>query len=202
MFETKAETLDFLKKKIKFSKIPKTYFFSVLDWKENKKLILSKIKLEFSGKIVIRSSASDEDNYESSNAGKYKSFLNINSKNSRDVEKKITNVIKGYGKNCHKKSKVLIQKKISSINSSGVVFNRDLSTGAKYYVINYDDVSGKSDTVTSGTTLNSNKILFVYNKKLSDVKSIRFFKLLKSIEEIEDIYKKIPLDIEFIITKI
>ena len=201
MFETKAETLDFLKKKIKFSKIPKTYFFSVLDWKENKKLILSKIKLEFSGKIVIRSSASDEDNYESSNAGKYKSFLNINSKNSRDVEKKIKNVIKGYGKNCHKKSKVLIQKKISSINSSGVVFNRDLSTGAKYYVINYDDVSGKSDTVTSGTTLNSNKILFVYNKKLSDVKSRRFFKLLNSIKEIESIYKKIPLDIEFIITK-
>ena len=92
-------------------------------------------------------------------------------------------------------------KKISSINSSGVVFNRDLSTGAKYYVINYDDVSGKSDTVTSGTTQNSNKILFVYNKKLSDVKSRRFFKLLKSIEEIENIYKKIPLDIEFIITK-
>ena len=45
------------------------------------------------------------------------------------------------------------------------MFNRDLSTGAKYYVINYDDVSGKSDTVTSGTTQNSNRVLFVYNKK-------------------------------------
>ncbi len=201
MFKTKAETLDFLKKKIKLSKIPKTYFFSVSEWKENKKLIISKIKSEFNGKIVIRSSASDEDNYESSNAGKYKSFLNVNSKNSRDVEKKIKIVIQGYRKSSYKKSKILIQRKISSINSSGVVFNRDLSTGAKYYVINYDDVSGKSDTVTSGTTKNSNRILFVYNKKLSDVKSIRFFKLLKSIEEIEDIYKKIPLDIEFIITK-
>ena len=70
------------------------------------------------------------------------------------------------------------------------MFNRDLSTGAKYYVINYDDVSGKSDTVTSGTTQNSNRVLFVYNKKLSDVKSRRFFKLLSSIEEIENIYKK------------
>ena len=89
MFKTKAETLDFLKRKIKLSKIPKTYFFSVLEWRENKKLIISKIKSEFSGKIVIRSSASDEDNYESSNAGKYKSFLNVNSKNNRDIEKKI-----------------------------------------------------------------------------------------------------------------
>ena len=201
MFKTKAETLDFLKEKIKLSKIPKTYFFSVSEWKENKKLIISKIKSEFNGKIVIRSSASDEDNYESSNAGKYKSFLNVNSKNSGDVEKKIKIVIQGYRKSSYKKSKILIQRKISSINSSGVVFNRDLSTGAKYYVINYDDVSGKSDTVTSGTTKNSNRILFVYNKKLSDVKSRRFFKLLNSIEEIEDIYKKIPLDIEFIITK-
>lgn len=201
MFKTKAETLDFLKKKIKLSKIPKTYFFSVLEWRENKKLIISKIKSEFSGKIVIRSSASDEDNYESSNAGKYKSFLNVNSKNNGDIEKKIKNIIKGYRKNSYKKSKILIQNKISSINSSGVVFNRDLSTGAKYYVINYDDVSGKSDTVTSGTTQNSNRVLFVYNKKLSDVKSRRFFKLLSSIEEIENIYKKIPLDIEFIITK-
>ena len=72
MFETKAETLDFLKKD-QIAKFLKPTF-SVLDWKENKKLILSKIKLEFKVKIVIRSSASDEDNYESSNAGKYKSF--------------------------------------------------------------------------------------------------------------------------------
>ena len=40
MFKTKAETLDFLKE-IKLSKIPKTYF-SVLDRRENKKLIISK----------------------------------------------------------------------------------------------------------------------------------------------------------------
>ena len=40
---------------------------------------------------------------------------------------------------------------ISSINCSGVVFNRDLNTAANYYVINYDDISGKSDTVTSGS---------------------------------------------------
>ena len=103
MFKTKAETLDFLRNKIKLSKIPKTYFFSVLEWKENKKLIISKIKSRFSGKIVIRSSASDEDNYESSNAGKYKSFLNVNSKNIRDVKKKINNEIKGYRKNSYKK---------------------------------------------------------------------------------------------------
>ena len=89
---------------------------------------------------------------------------------------------------------------ISSINCSGVVFNRDLNTAANYYVINYDDISGKSDTVTSGSTLNSNRVLFVL-KKLADVKSKRFLKLLKAIEEIEKIYNEIPLDIEFVINQ-
>ena len=37
MFKSKAETLIFLKKKIKLSKVPKTYFFSVLEWKKQKK---------------------------------------------------------------------------------------------------------------------------------------------------------------------
>ena len=90
---------------------------------------------------------------------------------------------------------------ISSINCSGVVFNRDLNTAANYYVINYDDISGKSDTVTSGSTLNSNRVLFVLKKKLADVKSKRFLKLLKAIEEIEKIYNEIPLDIEFVINQ-
>ena len=37
MFNSKAETLTYLNKKIKLSKIPKSYFFSALSWKKNKK---------------------------------------------------------------------------------------------------------------------------------------------------------------------
>ena len=195
MFKTKAETLVFLQQKIKLSKIPKTYFFSVLDWKNKKKTIVKKIQKNFTGKIVIRSSAIDEDAHSKSNAGKYLSFLNVNSNNIYDINKKINLIVKSYKKISSKKSKILIQKMINSINCSGVVFNRDLNTGSNYYVINYDDISGKSDTVTSGNSLNSNRLLFVLRKKLSDVKSKRFFKLLKSIQEIEKIYKNLPLDI-------
>ena len=61
MFNSKAETLIFLKKKIKLSKIPKTFYFSVYDWKKKEKVILQKIKKSFIGNIVIRSSAADED---------------------------------------------------------------------------------------------------------------------------------------------
>ena len=72
---------------------------------------------------------------------------------------------------------------VNSINCSGVVFNRDLNTGVKYYVINYDDVSGKSNTVTSGQTENSNRLLFVYYNNLLNVKSERFSKLLRSVKK-------------------
>ena len=201
MFNSKAETLIFLEKKIKLSKIPKTFYFSVYDWKKKEKVILQKIKKSFIGNIVIRSSAADEDGKLRSNAGKYISFLNVNSKRPLEIKKKINLIIKSYKKTSLKKSKILIQKMVSSINCSGVVFNRDLNTAANYYVINYDDVSGKSDTVTSGNSLNSNRLLFVLKKRLSNVKSKRFYKLLKAIQEIEKIYKDIPLDIEFIVTK-
>ena len=201
MFNSKAETLNFLDKKITLSKVPKSYFFSALSWKKNKRVIINEIQKEFKGQIVIRSSAADEDGSLSSNAGKYISFLNINSKDTLNIKKKIDLVIKSYKRISLRKSQILIQKMISSINCSGVVFNRDLNTAANYYVINYDDISGKSDTVTSGSTLNSNRVLFVLKKKLTDVKSKRFLKLLKAIEEIEKIYKEIPLDVEFVISK-
>ncbi len=201
MFYSKAETLTFLRTKVKLCKIPQSYFFSVYTWKKNKKSILLAIQKKFRGNIVIRSSASDEDGKSSSNAGKYISFLNIDSKNTLDVKNKINLVIQSYKKISPQKSQILIQKMVNSINCSGVVFNRDLNTAANYYVINYDDISGKSDTVTSGNSLNSNRVLFVLKKRLRDVKSKRFFRLLRAIQEIEEIYQEIPLDIEFIITK-
>ena len=58
---TKAETLVNLKNRVKYFKIPKTYFFNVKDWKNNKKIILKKIEKDFKDKIIIRSSTSKED---------------------------------------------------------------------------------------------------------------------------------------------
>ena len=201
MFYSKAKTITFLDKKIRLSKIPKSYFFSAYSWKKNSKSIIKDIKKIFNQNIIIRSSAADEDGSSSSNAGKYVSFLNVNSQNTSNIKKKIDLVIKSYKKVSLNKSHVLIQEMIDSINCSGVIFNRDLNTAANYYVINYDDISGKSDTVTSGSSFYSNRLLFVLKKKLTDVKSKRFLKLLKAIQEIEEIYKEIPLDIEFIINK-
>ena len=59
---------------------------------------------------------------------------------------------------------------IKDVNASGVIFTKNISNGAPYY-INYDDLSGKTDTVTSGVDKYSNRVLKVLNNKEFYLKS-------------------------------
>ena len=45
---------------------------------------------------------------------------------------------------------VFIQPMLSSVSMAGVAFTRDPNGGGPYFVINYDDSSGRTDLVTSG----------------------------------------------------
>ena len=85
--QTKANTLTSLSKVLKKSKIPLSYVFTIKKWEKEKKKILIKISLIFKKKkLAIRSSAADEDKVDSSSAGKYSSFLNIDAKNLKKIE--------------------------------------------------------------------------------------------------------------------
>ena len=44
---------------------------------------------------------------------------------------------------------VIIQEMVRSC-SAGVIFTKEMKFGAPYFTINYDDVSGRTDTITSG----------------------------------------------------
>ena len=44
-------------------------------------------------------------------------------------------------------------------------------------VINYDDQSGETDTVTSGIGEYSNRTLYIYRSEIGSIQSIRFKKL-------------------------
>ena len=43
-----------------------------------------------------------------------------------------------------------MQEMVRDVVLGGVVFTHELNTGAPYYVVNYDDTSGLTNTVTSG----------------------------------------------------
>lgn len=201
---SKGNLLLFLISKVKLFKIPKLLVFNVSIFKKKYSNVLRNIKSEFKdSNIAIRSSASDEDLELNSSAGTYDTVLNIPLKKLNKVKAAITKVVNSYEKKrlLLKNDHVIIQKMIKNVNMSGVIFTHDLNTGAPYYVINYDDQSGLTDTVTSGTTEYSNRTLYVHRKSINKIKSKRFSILLKAVEELEKIMNSQFLDIEFIIDK-
>ena len=73
--ELSSKSYTLKKLKLKKSVIPNLEIFNCKDFFKKKDQILKKIKLKFkNNKVVIRSSFSNEDTSNFSNAGKYKSF--------------------------------------------------------------------------------------------------------------------------------
>ena len=64
-------------------------FFSRLNHTNITKKILNLIKNKFDSKVAIRSSSLSEDNFKTSNAGKYDSFLNIEISNTKNFKKRL-----------------------------------------------------------------------------------------------------------------
>ena len=152
---TKSESLELILKKTKFSKIiPKFFYFTKKDYISNKKYYLNKILNVFNTKIIIRSSAINEDTKESSNAGKYDSFI-IKRINKEEIDLAITKIIKKYKSN---KDQILIQDLIYKPDLTGVLFTKVKKTNSHYYEISYD-TSKRTDLITSGKHNNSLKLL-------------------------------------------
>ena len=120
------------------------------DWKKDYSSLIKKIQETFRKKsLIVRSSAISEDGFLSSSAGMYTSILDIKSTNFVDLKKAINKVIKSYpDKNDN--NEVLVQPMLKNVLISGVVFTRSLQNGAPYYTINYDDISGSTESITMG----------------------------------------------------
>ena len=201
---SKGQTLFQLRNKIKNFTVPNLLVIKLSDWKKNRNKVLDSIKdtyiySNFTPKLAIRSSSQNEDGLVESSAGKYLSLLNINTNNDKEIISAINKVIKSYKlkKNHKNSSEIIIQEMIEKTIISGVIFTYEINKGSPYYVINYDDTSGKTDTVTSGKDNNSNKTLYVFREKVSELKSKRFKLLLLAVKELEKVLSHNYLDIEF-----
>ena len=152
--------------------------------------------------LAIRSSAYGEDGLKFSQAGEYTSILNVSSKNKKIISKKINRVLLSYKNKKNNKNEILIQEMLNkNISMSGVIFTQDLNTGAPYYVINYDDISGKTDKVTSGQGEYSNRTLYILRGSENSLRSKRFKILIQATKELEKIMDTDRLDVEFAMDK-
>ena len=131
----KANYLTFFNKKIKKKFVPEFIFFTKKNFLKNENRYLNLVKNKFKKKIIIRSSTIDEDSKNSSNAGKYTSYSNINPKNKIEVSFSIKKLLKKF-KNLN--DQIIIQEFLEKPDLSGVIFTYDTNNNSPYYIINYD----------------------------------------------------------------
>jgi phosphohistidine swiveling domain-containing protein len=200
MSKTKAQTLEWVRGKLELFDIPDFIYFDKSEWTQNKNQLIDSIVSQFNRrKLAVRSSASDEDGVSNSLAGEYESVLNVASNDSNAIESAVEEVFSSYQKNGERfgKDEVIVQRMIENTSMSGVIFTHDLNTGAPYYVINYDDVSGKTDTVTSGDGNYANRTLYIHRGAAKALRSERFQQLIHAVQELEKVMDSQFLDIEF-----
>lgn len=198
LISTKANTLVALKSRLNKSKIEDLEIITVSEFRYDKDLVIEKVNKRFKDKkIVVRSSSSNEDSLESSNAGHYESVLNVNGSSAEEVKNAIEAVVDSYHKDDLTASteQVLVQSQTEDVHVSGVVFTRDIHQNRPYYLINYDD-NGSTDSVTSGV---GGKTIWIAH----DCETIDspWDKLIRAVKEIESLMDDMVLDIEFAVTK-
>ena len=200
LVSTKANTLIALKERLTKARIEDIVVVTVDEFKTNEDTTYRKVADFFKGDtIVVRSSSSAEDCYESSNAGHFDSVLNVVSDSKEAVTSAIRQVIDSYHLegDSYGDEQVLIQRQTMNVVCSGVIFTRDVRSNRPYYLINYDD-SGSTDSVTSGM---AGKSVWILRKTAKYAAPKKWEKLIEAVLELESILKKMVLDIEFAMTE-
>jgi len=197
---SKAKTLKLLESRVSLFKVPELFLFETELFSVSPAVVISRIKDTFNGRtLVIRSSAAGEDGSQNTCAGEYDSVLNVSSTDSEVIRAAIATVIASYERKGPRSGgdEVIVQEMVLNTSMSGVVFTHDLNTGAPYYVINYDDVSGLTNTVTSGGGEYSNRTLYIHRGATQAVRSERFQRLMLAVQELEQVMGSQFLDVEF-----
>ena len=205
IFSSKAKNLINLKKlNLKKSTIPNFKSFTLNEIIKNKKEILEDINKNLERKISIRSSFFLEDKENLSMAGEFDGLFNVKNTNKeilRGIDY-LSNQYKSKSNNyqIYNESEIIFQNHVSNILLSGVLTNKCIKDGTDYYVINYDDSSNLTNTVTSGG-VSGGRVINILKQNSKGLRSKKFKIIIESIKEIEKKISNKALDIEFALDK-
>ncbi len=195
-FGTKAETLERLSGLLAESIFCPQLFFDAKQWRERSDELLDAIVENISAdQLAVRSSCQGEDGADASFAGAFHSVIGV-ANSAEDIRAAVIDVFASYGRACDE-DQVLVQPCISDVAISGVLTTRQLDTGAPYYVVNYDDATGRTDSVTSG---DQSKTILVHRARYKELSSSRILNLIETARTVEDVTGSSALDIEFCTT--
>lgn len=194
---SKADVLKNLYGKLKYSRIEKMRIVTGGEFERDPYSMAKDIGGEFgAGKIVVRSSSSNEDGMNTSNAGHYESVLGVDPGNPEEVMRAIREVLESYKCDLDDVTdeQVLIQTQVESISYSGVIFSRELKKNRPYYAITYDEDS--TDAVTSGR---GGKTVYILRNAHEDSLPEHWHALIRAMRELEGVFSDYPIDVEFVV---
>jgi glutamine kinase len=197
-FSTKAETLERLENVLSTATILPQIRFTLTDWQAKKGAIINELtKLNwFDKNVIVRSSGINEDSDAASLAGHFVSIQNLMGKKA--FSEAVENVILGFGGDTHIDNQIFVQPQLENVKESGVAFSRDPNSASHYYIVNYDDDSGRTDTITSGKAGN---IKTYYQFKGPGSVDLNLSENLRGVinllDELEKLLDCDHLDIEF-----
>lgn len=190
---TKAETLERLLGRLAHGDIPPLVWFTQQQWKFETETVLASLAATgwLNQTLVVRSSALSEDSASESMAGHFASVLNVQGAAAlKDAIEQVTASFESQAGH-----QIIVQPQICGIRMSGVAFSRDPNTGSAYLVINYDDRSGLSDSVTAGRASHLRTYYHHLSAAFPPPVPLNRIKLL--LDELETLFGWNALDIEF-----
>lgn len=144
---TKADTLKLLYRSLKNAQVLPQYTFTVDDfYKKENQILQGFYTLEWNSRVIVRSSAQNEDTDETSQAGKYESIADVAGKEA--FKRAVETVIGSYDDD-DPDNQVLVQPMLEQVSICGVAFTLEPNTAGNYYVVNYDQ-TGSTAGITSG----------------------------------------------------
>jgi len=197
---SKAATLDRLQNRLQRSRILPLAYFTREAYLRDRDEALASLLARFSGerRLIVRSSATDEDGFASANAGRYHTELDVPPERAA-LGAAVDLVFASYAGN-DPLDEVLVQPQLEDVRASGVMFTRALETGAPYRVLNYTE-GADTTAITAGASRESVKL---YVARMASPGALHRMpplgrRLVEAADEIEACVCHDALDIEFAI---
>ena len=192
-FSTKAGTLVSLQGSLKTARIAPLCFFTVADWRTDRKVCVNRVRGAVGdGPWIVRSSCTREDGEGASNAGAFLSVANVI---EEGLERAIDDVIEAYGE-ASPHDEVLVQPMLTDVIRSGVAFSHDPNTCAPYRVINWSE--GQDTAAVTGGI--GGRVWQQAARSVAPPKP-EFTLLVALLEELLDKFGGVPVDCEFAVTR-
>jgi glutamine kinase len=198
-FGSKAETLERLASVLRSAAILPQVRFSVAEWRADQPGILNRISDHpwASEILIVRSSAKSEDSSSESKAGQFTSVTGV--EGIAAISPAVEQVIASYAGDESQQDQIFVQPMLHEVSMAGVAVTREPHGRGPYFVINYDDYSGRCDLVTSGT---AEKLkTFICLKSRQEGIPGQLLPIIDLLRELESLLDCDGIDVEFAVDK-